>query len=546
MSPLFVLNWSRGTKKDRKQLNCCQLANILGNHGIFSMSSLNHRSDETDLLDAEKMTNGFPVDKRFLSAAGIILIAILLGLFFGDLAIVNLQIALIIAAVILIMVISTDLSWAWAIFFIASTLSGLFFRRSSYTLRPDQLVFVWIILVWLYYFITNQVRIHRVPLAVPMVGIVLTNLVSSYLYSPDKSSSYQSCFLFALYLSMFFVTVNILNEKKELAKIAPLLLVVVGLLQAIYSFGAMVVRSKGINIFGASYSTGSNLGISVNGGFQESNIFAAFIVVVSLMILAHIVARSHWHQGVRLYIGLAVVFLMLLLTFTRAAWASFAVVSILMVVVLRPPKNIINPRGLAVIAALVAFFILVALPVGNYVTGITGGSTTGTSERIQNLFNISEGSGEGRLQVESRAIERWKNSPILGDGTFGFPGGETGTATHGSWLYSSIVQSLHDTGIVGFVFLMWIYIGGLIIGIRGYRRCQSVYWRATLMGGTLGWLSLTIASQASSFIWLSFPWLFLGALVTWATNAPAYELEEAAGKESAIPRSESSLRFSHS
>ncbi|MHB8160078.1 MAG: O-antigen ligase family protein [Thermoleophilia bacterium] len=366
------------------------------------------------------------------------------------------------------------------------------------------------------------------PLAFPMLGLLLINIVSSYLYSPDKTKSYQSCFLFALYLSMYFLTVNVLTERKELIKKIPFLLVAVGILQALYSLAALLLLSSGFVIFGASRSQESSIGISVNGGFQESNIFAAFIVVVTLMMLAHLIARSRWHKGLRLYAALALVFLMLLLTFTRAAWISFAAVALMTLFVLRPRTNFFNPRSLAVIAAMVAFFILVALPIGNYTSSFTGGSVTGISGRISNLLNFSEGSGGGRLEVQTRAIQRWEQNPILGDGTFAFPAEEAGTATPGSWLYSSLIQSLHDTGVVGFIFLLWIYIGGLVIGIRGYSQCKTVFWKATLAGSTLGWLALIIASQASSFLWLSFPWIFLGALVAWAKQAPELEQAEAA------------------
>ena len=368
------------------------------------------------------------------------------------------------------------------------------------------------------------------PLAFPMLGLLLANIVSSYLYSPelDKTKSYQSCFLFALYISMYFFTVNVLAERKELIKKIPFLLVAVGILQALYSLAALLLLSGGFIIFGVSRSQKPSLGISVNGGFQESNIFAAFIVVVTLMLLAHIIARSRWQKGLRLYAALALVILILLLTFTRAAWISFAVVALMTLFVLRPRTNIFNPRSLTVITAVVVFFILVALPIGNYTSSFTGGSVTGISERIGNLINFSEGSGAGRLEVQTRAIQKWQKSPILGNGTFAFPAEETGTAAHGSWLYSSLIQSLHDTGVVGFVFLLWIYIGGLVVGIRGYLQCKTIFWKATLAGGTLGWLALIIASQASSFMWLSFPWIFLGVMVAWAKQAPELEQKDAA------------------
>lgn len=451
--------------------------------------------------------------------------ALAFGLLLERTARLNLIFALALAAAGLVIILGTDLRRGWILLFIASSISVIRVDAGGATIRPDELVLVWLVIVWLGAFVTGKTKFHHLPLALPIVGTLAVNLLSTVVNSPpDKSFSLRSCGLLAIYLTMYLITVNILSENPRLLRKTPFLLLLLGLGQAIYSVIAIGFYASGMKLAGA-YRAAAGIGVTASGGFQEANLLGAFEAAIALLLLAHLTLQTRWHKGIRLSLALGLVLAVLTMTFTRAAWMGFALAAFCMVVVLRPPRNILNARSLAILVALGAVFFLIIVPVGNTISGSTGGSGTGISDRLDKLLNFSEGSGLGRVEAQSSAIERWKKNPVLGTGTFSLPPEEAGQSKSG-WIYSSIIQSLHDTGIVGAAMLLWIYIGALVAGARGYMKCHSRFWRANFAGVTLGWLALIITSQASSFLWLSFPWIYLGILMSWAENVDIIEEEE--------------------
>lgn len=453
----------------------------------------------------------------------IVAVSVMLGLFFDRMAAGNIILAVTFAAFLILIFVGADYRRGWIILVLVSTISAIKVSTGAVNIRPDQVVFVWVFFVWLGSFILGKVRLHHTPLLLPVIGTLIVNLIFSYWYSPDKGFSYQSCVLLAIYLLMYIFTVNILGGDVRLLKSTPILLVVIGVFQAMYGLIAVALSNAGVDIKGVTVTT-AGVGVAASGGFEEANLLAAYLSIVALVLLAHISLKSEWKgRGSYIYIGLGLILMALLLTYTRAAWIGFVLGSVCLLVLLRPQKNIFNPRSLALLIGLAVIFIAVGIPLGNYITATTGGEKGGLSDRISNLTNFSEGSGEGRAEIETLAINRWEENPLLGRGTLSMPKTDLTRIAQGGWLYSSIVQSLHDTGLLGAIFLMWIYIGGIVIGFKGYLKSTTKFWRATMAGGTLGWVALAVASQASSSVWLAFSWVYLGMLVAWSENIELLE-----------------------
>jgi hypothetical protein len=453
-------------------------------------------------------------------------VSVVMGLFFNRIVAGNIIVAIAIASFLLLIFVGADYRRGWVILILVSTISAIKVNYGAVNIRPDQVVFMWVLFVWLGSFAVGKVRLHHTPLLIPVVGTLAVNLLFSFWYSPNKGFSYQSCVLLAIYLLMYILTVNILGSNVRLLRSTPLLLVVVGVFQAMYGLVAVAVNSAGIDIKGITV-TSAGVGVAASGGFEEANLLAAYVSIVALILLAHISLKSEWQRrGPFIYISLGILLMALLLTYTRAAWIGFVLSSLCLMVLIRPSRNIINPRSLALLLGLAAVFIVVGVPLGNYIATSTGGEQGGLSDRISNLTTFSEGSGEGRAEIETIAINRWKEDPLLGRGTFSMPMTELTRTAQGGWLYSSIVQSLHDTGLLGAIFLVWIYVGGVIIGIKGYMKSSTRFWKATLGGGTLGWVALAVAAQASSSAWLAFSWIYLGLLVSWSENIELLESGE--------------------
>lgn len=470
-------------------------------------------SQGSDLLHG----SGMPHKLRFKAIIiALLAVGVIGGLFFYRMIAGNMILAVAVASFILLIFVGADYRRGWMMLILVSTISAIKMNVGVISIRPDQVVFLWVLFVFLGSFVIGKVRLQHTPLIIPIIGTVAVNFLSTFLYAPDKSFSYQSCTLLAIYIFMYILTVNVLEQDIRFLKSTPLLLVIIGIGQALYGLLAVVSHSAGIDIKGVTV-TAAGVGVAVAGGFEEANPMGAFLALIALFLLAHISVKSEWQQrGALIYFGFTIVMMALLLTYTRSAWISFALGSIIMIIALRPERNIFNTRSLALLVGLVIIFVAVGVPLGNYITASTGGAKGGLTDRLSNIVNYAEGSGEGRAEIQAVAISRWKENPLLGKGTFSMPQTGSGRTALGGFLYSSVIQSLHDSGLVGAIFIIWIYIGGIVIGIKGFKKSTTRFWKATLAGGTIGWIAIIITSQASSFVWLSFSWIYLGMLVSWS------------------------------
>jgi hypothetical protein len=93
---------------------------------------------------------------------------------------------------------------------------------------------------------------------------------------------------------------------------------------------------------------------------------------------------------------------------------------------------------------------------------------------------------------------------VFGHGTF------AGELIGNRWWMSSIVQAVYDTGIVGTVFLLWMYAAVTLSAWQAYRRWSDSVYGSTLLAFALGNALLFITSQFSSMLFVGFPWIFMG------------------------------------
>jgi hypothetical protein len=102
-------------------------------------------------------------------------------------------------------------------------------------------------------------------------------------------------------------------------------------------------------------------------------------------------------------------------------------------------------------------------------------------------------------------MARWRESPILGHGTLA---GNAGIKE--GWWYSSLFQALYDTGLLGFLLLLGIHLGGVVYPVLTWVRSRRSPMSANLLGFGVGNALLFFTSQFSNFLFVGFPWVFLG------------------------------------
>jgi len=342
---------------------------------------------------------------------------------------------------------------------------------------------------------------------------IVVSLVSSFLYSNDRLASYQGTLLLFVYVLMYVITVNILLEHSDKLKAAIKFLLILAVVHGVYAVIALAANKAGVNFGGVDAGHIENA-ISLQGGFQEPNFLGAFAAAIGLIFLALLAGRDIEISKFKLSVGAGLMMLVLILTFTRTSWVGFIAGLVLLVFLQKPDRNIFNPRAAAIVVTLLILVVAIFLPFANAL------ESNKVSQRLENIFNFSSGSAEGRVKVQQLAVEQWKDAYLFGNGTLSLEAPEDLAAPAAkAWIYSSFLQVLHDSGIVGLLFLLWFQLGVIMIAARGYVRTHDSFLRAVLAGLIAGSIEMMISSQSSSFLWLGFSWIFAGITVAVAQIA---------------------------
>ncbi|MCW5851728.1 MAG: hypothetical protein KIT87_16770 [Anaerolineae bacterium] len=381
---------------------------------------------------------------------------------------------------------------------------------SELTIRPDQIVLLFALVILVLFYLTRQVSLYHTELDVPILGYLGANLASSVLVSPVKSVSYQAVVLMAVYCLMYFATANLLIQLPtwRVAQITRLF-VGLGVVEAGYGILVLLLYSIGVRLPGVQL--GQTRGsVSIAGTFYEANLFGIYLTLIGAFLLAYVL-MSDLSRRQRQYLlaGLGLVVLTLALTLTRSAWLMFGLSGVLIFGrVMGQSKGLFRMRrsvALTLIALAVALVVVLVL-FGPLVSELSGRANL-LWLRIQRMIDLSDASIVNRLAYYRLALERWQQQPILGWGTF------AGEVIGVRWWNGSIPQALHDTGIVGAVFLLWMYGRVIVAAWRESRRALTRFYQASLFAFALGNVTLFLTSQTSSFLWVGFSWVFMGLTI---------------------------------
>lgn len=441
------------------------------------------------------------------------------GLFFGLLLSFMFRnagwlLVIILLAGLILFLIGLNTYRAWLLLLIASTLGETKFGLGGLTIHPEQLAMMILVLGWIPALLIGRAKLNRVPLLLPVTLYIAVNFISTNLYAVDKSDSYRWAFELGIYAMMYVMSVMVLRDHPKKLKSAVKIMLALGIFQCIYALIAFTAHHAGINLLGVAENQIQGK-TSLQGGFEEPNFLGAFEAAIGIILLALMTAgKTQIKKSVSL-LSLVLVLIVVAMTYTRASWIGFGVGLLFLIFLQKPSRNIFNPRAAAASIALLTTVFVIAIPFTNTLT------SGGISQRVNDILNFGTESTVGRINVEKIALDRWENAVMLGNGTLSFPKNLaiSESSQAGSWLYSSVIQSLHDTGIVGLGFLLWFNAGVIVIVLRGYRRTKDPFYRASLAGFAVASVVIFIASQASSFLWLGFPWIFSGLAVVVAEVA---------------------------
>lgn len=349
------------------------------------------------------------------------------------------------------------------------------------------------------------VALWRYPLWLPAIGYLAANFAASLLVSPIQDISLrQSMVLVGRVLTFFFVALAV-QLLPELRRRWPQRLLVLLLVHTILGMAGLVLYPFVQTPF-VAYGQDGGSSLAINGFFLEPNLYAGFALSVIALYIP-ITLFGDRPQRFWRFMALTIGLTGLLLSYTRSSWLGFVfVVGCLTVFMMTRPST--KARPLYSILLIVLGFAGFVLLDGVAILSLLGIDTP-LLRRLNAIVDPSTTSSAVRINLWWFALEQWQNHKWLGSGPLSI-GVLTG---YEGWLYSSIMQTLHDSGILGTLSMLWLCFGAMIYTWRAYYVATDDWDRGASLGFLLAQIGLFFTSQFSSFLWGGFSWALFGLAV---------------------------------
>jgi hypothetical protein len=208
--------------------------------------------------------------------------------------------------------------------------------------------------------------------------------------------------------------------------------------------------------------------------------------------------------------------LALLLSYTRSAYVGIAI-AILVMAFVSKQKNVVRTAvRLGSVAIVSLIVVILILPnESSFKQAISYKLGSG-------MFDFSEGTAVPRMVGVKESLKGFIQSPIIGNGIFSanneFINPQTheitGTAGPIGWLNGLFIQALHDTGLLGLLSWIFFFFFILRVNYRIFKILPHSLEKSTILGFLGGNIVILIGSQASSVVWIAFPFVFWAANLT--------------------------------
>lgn len=389
--------------------------------------------------------------------------------------------------------------YALALVVVAVTFQG---DRFGFPLQVDVLAVVLLAVALLISAPGLLLSLHSYPFLLPMIGYVGANIVSSIINSPDVRMSMQQSLILAVRVVTFFVVVVAVIFVGSWRTNIRTLMVWLMLIHSFVSFVALAIYS----IFPTPFIVvGQDAGTSrsINGFFLEPNLYGVYVLCTLGLILTAFLFSPPAQMPFLTLSGL-IGLVGLVLSYTRSAWLGFALIIGCLAVAIGVRAN--NRARQIYVALVVITCLLVCYFVVLLFSADLLGLNLALASRIRSIIDARSNSAGTRRAIWELALIDWRQHIWFGNGPLSFP-------LINGWLFSSTVQTLHDSGLIGLFFMLWICLGILVYTWIGYTRASSVQDKSILLGYCLAQIGLFFTSQFSSFFWGGFTWVLFGLAV---------------------------------
>jgi O-antigen ligase len=299
---------------------------------------------------------------------------------------------------------------------------------------------------------------------------------------------------------VFFAVTNLIRTRRQLMTLVGAMFVMATVVATFINAQQVIGPEISIIPGQTQVYTADALGQRLDGVARVS-IPGAIIVFVMLLPAFVLHATPAYLKGRKWLSLIPVLFLPpgIAFTFDRNMWIGIMLGGVAFIPISRfeSRRFVSLVLTLVLLAALLTSVLNVYFPRADTIV-------QGLSARFDSLFAgdelVYDSSTQGRLQENQAAIPKIKEYPVLGVG----PGGEyrapdwnTRNTAHAHFIHNAYVYLLLDLGILGFLPFVWFSLAFLIRGISAWHTSRDPILRGIVMGFTLSYVALLVASVAA-------------------------------------------------
>ena len=388
----------------------------------------------------------------------------------------------------------------------------------GFTVKPIHGVIAVVLLAWLYLFITGHIKL-RYPLITWLAALFWLVGLWSYSVSIDPSRTLLILAFWLIALMGFWLTVQFVQTKEDIKSIA-VLLIVIAIILVIFGFyqfiGNIVGLPNSITGIRPGYDKTTFGFPRIHATFPEPLYFADYLFVPFYLAVAYFLYGGIKGKLSRLWALVASLLMLVGIILTVARGAYIALVVSGLVLVVWQYRRFFQLKNIIVVLSI---FALSAVLVLGFLTFSEPRAKDAFLAHVQVDDRTKGESVVARVQASQRALDAWDHFPILGIGLGGYgpwelqDRGEVHIVDADPIVNNQYLETLAETGTVGFVVLLLIIITLLWRSIRAWLSTNDPFLRATLSGLTIGVLAIFIQYATFSTIYIIYIWVFIGLLV---------------------------------
>ncbi len=310
--------------------------------------------------------------------------------------------------------------------------------------------------------------IRRVAVARPLLAMVLAVALTA-IWSVRPEASVRALTMWMMYGGIFIAVASTLTFGAHAGRVID---------------GALAIGSW-ICLLALSWGGHATLlGSRWYGSFYWPNPFAAFLLLLIPVTLTRLIYGRTRRETLALGVITVVLLVAFILTYSRGAWVVLAGVTMLALVVVRPPS-----RGIALQRA-IGVIVIAALVSVALASRVDHSAQEGLFMRAASITNIGDESVQGRLSFWRSAIAIFRDHPLVGTGPWTYGIAHTryqdDVRRYASDAHNLYLQTAAEMGIVGLAVLVALLISIVALWIRTLRIAHGLPEYPLVAGVGLG------------------------------------------------------------